>query len=344
MRPRTRQRASTIFPIPFAWAATVILAVGAGWMGRELVLNQRLAGSDQAAVMMESSEAERQLSQDEAPPSPAGATAAGDAAGTLGGRVDGPATSAGRAEARQDVRERPAAEPAAAFAPPPAALKAAVSPPTVADERRQAIQIESGLRLQAAPPFSDLAARVALAREYDLDTATTDDARLLRAYLVATRDFSWRPDEVASFGLIGYEATARLDSAETVSAERANADDIELLRTVFVVDGDTVELVQQLRQMAVALDEVVVTGQVDSQAARRAAAAAAAAPLAANIVAEMNRDAAAPPAIEALTLTGDTGNVFEGKNIAVVRRETGAVVLVSRMSADALRAVAAGVR
>src|SRR5690606_17658368 len=99
-KPANRRRTDR-FPIPFAWAATVILAVGAGWMGRELVLNRQVGSADQAV----GAEAEA-VTLDARAPAPQRSEAAEPAAPPPAASVAQDAAGAGRQEQPADVRRQ----------------------------------------------------------------------------------------------------------------------------------------------------------------------------------------------------------------------------------------------
>lgn len=338
--PRNRRR-SDIFPIPFAWAATVILAVGAGWMGRELMLNQR-TDADQAAALVESRPA-LPATPDAAPPAST-ETAAGADASALSERDAPAAADRARQEALQR-REQPA-EAVSGFAPPPAARKAAdATAPQRAEARPDTSPIVlRGIEAVGAPRMLE---RRSLGASVSTVTAAestgTGGTAMLLAYLRATADAIWTEEPGAAVGIIGYERPARIEGLDAVRSERAVVDSVELLRTVYVVDGDTVELVQRLEPAQVALEEIVVTGvdRADTVAGRRPPVAAPPPPAAraddqraANLLREEERTA----------LALDTASAIAGRSVVAVRHDDQVLVLISRTSADSLRAVAARIR
>ena len=118
---------------------------------------------------------------------------------------------------------------------------------------------------------------------------------------------------------------------------------------VYVVDGDTVELVQELEQTAVTLDEIVVTGGVagadsagvraDAASAGERARAAALRPPAAGVDDQRNALAAARMA-NAL----DSASVLASRSIVALRRDDRVVLLVGRVPEESLQALAEKIR
>jgi hypothetical protein len=337
--PLRNRRRSDIFPIPFAWAATVILAVGAGWMGRELMLNQRMDADRAAAVV----EAAAPASPDAPPPPPAQGVAGADAS-ALSDR--GAAAAADRARQEAPQRQEQAAQAASGFAPPPAARKAADATVSQRAEARldTAPIVLRGIDAVTAPRMLE---RRALGAAVSTVTAaenmgTTANA-VLAAYVRATANAGWVEEPGAAVGIIGYEPPARIEGLDAVRSERAVVDSVELLRTVYVVEGDTVELVQRLKQAAIALESIVVTGvdRADTLAGRRPPVAAPPPPAAradderaANLLREAERAA----------LALDTASAFTGRSLVAVRYDERILVLISRMSEESLRAIAARIR
>lgn len=344
-RPLNRRR-TDIFPIPFAWAATVILAVGAGWMGRELVLNQRLDAADQAATIVPS--------EAEAPASDAASPLRMETAQTPPAVVG----EAARQE-REQIQER-SRETVSDFAPPVASLKAADSvreQVVVGDVRVETAPIVlRGIEAVAPPSRLELRARMgAVARVVSVDStnALVAAGPVLMAYVQASAGSRWTAEPYAAVGLIGYEPIARIEDADPVLSERAVVDSVELLRTLYVIDGDTVEIVQELEQTAVALDAVVVTagaGNADSAAMRRDSAAArearprAAAPPPPERAADVRRSEA--NAVEAVRLATvvDTASVLESRSIVTVRLDDRVVLLLGRVPDEKLQALSARIR
>src|SRR5690606_430642 len=111
-------------------------------------------------------------------------------------------------------------------------------------------------------------------------------------------------------------------------------DSMELLRTLYVLEGDTVEVVQQLKQLDIALDAVTVHGVGRADTARVSGADTArvrgdTASAAARV------EAAPPPAIAAMRRgfqadardverarnVVDSASVFQSRSIVTIRRD-----------------------
>jgi hypothetical protein len=336
-------------PLPLAWAATLVLAVGAGWMVRAYLGPEQFGAADEAATFgadaATRAEAEATTLQDEArlripPATPVELGAAESSARA-------PQATAG--EARDVAQERRVAD----AAPPPAAAQKA------------AAQADAGRPLAAAPvPEApsllgrSQAAFAPLAESVDADGALPE-AQLLAAYGRATTEGGWQAEAVAgTMPLLGYREIARLDGGDVVRAERATIDATELLRIVYRVDGDTVELVQRLEAVPVALEEVVVTGGIaDTAAANRPpptasrvrtdslarlrAAAGAAAGVAADVRLEQG---VAARTIQTMRLDPDGPPSVRGRNLVLIAEGGRQAVLMGTLDEARLQRLATDVR
>lgn len=349
--PAARRR-RRLPPMPIAWAASLMLALGAGWMARAFLWPERLGeispASDAASIAP--AEAERLSPQsarteaDSAADVPAMATTpVAPPAANVAGFED--RRAAGAAEAAPGLAERQVVAGAAAAV---AAQKTRVD--SQAARLRERVVEDAPAQ---APRFMEARALGAVARvesaeqTVDLTDPSTDEDRLLRDYARATAAGAWKAEPFAMPmpAMIGYEPVAMLEAGDAVRTERALVDQSELLRTVYAVAGDSVELIQRLVQVALALDEVVVTGAVPARAdsmraGRRAPPAAPPPSLERNEVA-----AEAGVRTVRRLVVGDAGtDAFRAYNLVVSSANDRIVILKARIPVDALQALGTRVR
>lgn len=231
-RPRRRS-------FPLAWAASLVLAVGAGWMARSLTVTEPF-GSEM-------------LEQEALPPavSEADAISTRDATAGVDVRTLDDAT-----ERREEIR-------AAAPEPQRRPGAAASAPPPPVEQERQADVAQKAAAPAAVPAESVLARnRVGLvdsaaARTRTLDEVAvtglaapsaafrtaTDPLRAALAERLAGAVEAWAPVSTEAFAGTA-DPPASFDGLEAVSVEQASADDRSYLRARYVVDGDTVDVLQ----------------------------------------------------------------------------------------------------
>jgi Putative zinc-finger len=354
-------------PLPLAWAATLILAIGAGWMVRAYMAPAALgvATSTESEALDAAAPAPPAPALDDArlrlPPvtgegSAASAAAEPPPAAPIGGRAEqGQGGQVGQTQRADLGADRGLIQAQRARAEAPPERRALASTVTT-------VQADTGARpVAAAPPptvslFGDAKATIQVAAEsIDLASTTLPEADLLRAYARVTQDGTWVREVIAEpIRLIGYEAVARLEGAQAVRTERASGDVTELMRTVYAIDGDSVELIQRLQPMAVALNAVVVTGTpVDTTAANRRAVTArsggvdtTAAGRAVTVTNEptVSEAETTTRVIRPLRIAGGESAVFEGHGVVVVSEGGWQAVLKGPLDPARLQALAADVR
>jgi hypothetical protein len=293
--------------IPLAWAASIMVAVTAGWFANTMLRPDRAGPpmsasfeATRAAAPGAPTESSEQDRANEAATEAAVVDAAavqGDGAGTR----EAPLTrQAGRSDANEQRRERAAADAgAAAAAPPPAALKVAES------------------------VFRDTLSALIAEAEQEARTQGAE-LSLLRSAVLSDWSTVTIAEAASRFGRMPFA----IEGVPIESVEIRETNGLAMVRVRQRVAPDAeVEIVQQ--SVAVSLDELVVTGSADT--ARRAAAGRA-------IAESANRaeDRPATP-IGQILAAGDTSAV----RVPLIGYT---VVLRGALPADSLRSLAARVR
>jgi hypothetical protein len=260
--------------LPLAWAASMMLALGAGWWGSELwrtgearVAVESLADTTPPAA---AADTEAGASEPQASPGMAEAPAAAepDVAVAASARADAVASVADGDRPTETTRVSPDAGPPAAApppaAPPPAAppaardagVAASMGDPTVADATRA-----------RAESFEAPALKVAAS-----DSATAAGAQAFRRHVAAVRseDAAWRPLDPGDVDSLDTVLVIDDAGAATFAVTGPSLGMSELVRVrQRLHDGAEVELMIG-RPVSLMLESLVVTG-APAAAAQRAA-------------------------------------------------------------------------
>jgi hypothetical protein len=292
--------------IPLAWAASIMVAVTAGWFANTMLRPDR-AGPPMSASFEATravapgapSESSEQDRANEAATEAAAVDAAAVQGDGAGAREAPPTRQAGQSGADEPRRERATADASTAAAPPPAALKVAES------------------------VFRDTLA--ALIAEAEQEVRTQDaELSLLRSAVLSDWSTVTIAEAAGRFGRMPFA----IEGVPIESVEIRETNGLAMVRVRQRIAPDAeVEIVQQ--SVAVSLDEVVVTGSADT--ARRAVAGRAIAELA-------NRaEDRSATLIGQILAAGDTSAV----RVPLIGYT---VVLRGALPADSLRSLAARVR
>ncbi|MGH7506475.1 MAG: hypothetical protein ACRELX_12520, partial [Longimicrobiales bacterium] len=323
--PPAGGRRPSVPAMPLAWAASLILALGAGWMAREHLWAPRFADGAAELAAPVSSDADARSTRQRAEQSAVKAAEAplappASAAGELPDPVRD--ETAARAAGASDVAALPSSQKSVVGLEAGRSAQPAEVLPPPAEARAQA-RLPLGRRL-SDPGAAARAALVSALPSDSLDVDLTDTtqiaAAILRDYVVATRAQAWTPVPAHEVpGRIGYERPAQIEGLEAAGVEESGPDASPLRRTVYrLEDGTTVELLQRLEPVEIQLNEIVVTGvqpvsrdtagqptRPDSTPGRQLQAAP--------FVAQ-----ASVPAVQTLTVTNDATHALAGASIVAV--------------------------
>lgn len=307
-------------PTRLAWAASLMLAIGAGWIANELSRGGR---PDSASLV-----------RVPASPAPEQASALAETAGSNAADADfssEPSGESGRARtASESVGGRPApvpvgAEPTRLRAAQPQVTAAPLSPnaaPTAAraDElfaQRKASDSTSRRRNQLQPH------PLALAELVVVPAAADTIGTLINDYVAVESTGAWRVESRAAVRDRVSGDLASIEGLNVVATELGRVESRSLARIVYrLEDGATVELVQRATQTA------VVAG-----AAQRAARE--------GVIAARGRD---DPSIVPLFGLDARSESFRSQSAVALRRPGLVLLLKGSVSQDSLAALAARVR
>lgn len=230
--------------VRIAWAATVLLALGGGWMARGALMpspSLDAPGADEEALRLPGPVASREEAAAAPPPAPSDPTAPAAGARAMAGPPeaadDRARTSADRVVEEPEVAEAvpPSARDEVAAEPPPPETIALETltpgPPTVDALAPGALAMEAAASRTVAPLPGESVAEALLARE-----------------LRATRDGSWRAVSPAEAAHVLGQLPLELEGVPWARMESAEVDGEVVVRTVHPLDPDgSVELVQGRR-------------------------------------------------------------------------------------------------
>ena len=379
---RGARRRSSVPAMPLAWAASLVLALGAGWMARAYFWAPGFGPADMQTAESVSTEATAGDARREAEPDvstldDATALRAPPGADPAAGRADAQGEAAAAAQG--------AAGPTVADAARIEAAKAVVAPAPSRDSDLAGRRIEAQVPPTAppielaAPPIaaanqlllraardSVTLAPVALDEVLRIDPSGTANLRtsvealaMLRQYVAAGREQGWT-DVEPLVATLGYERAAVIEGLEPITVSRTGPADESLWRSLYrLEDGSEVEVIQLREPQELALDEVVVTAAApgappdradsirqDPAAGRDSAArrqrVAEDPPVAIERAAPLG-DAAFVP-VPGLTLVDDSTATLDGATVVAIGRPEGVILLRGAMTEDRLRAIAARIR
>lgn len=348
-----RKRTSWLPPVGLAWAATMVLAVGAGWMAHEVLSRSQPSFASESI-------------QYSAPAAPAGADADGTD-GAAGSESAPPRENqTGLAELRDEAergvvglaserdgttpraaepgaQERPApsrsavVRPPATERPPSPELQSKTSETVAVGERResagappeaQRLRAQSAVSMDmAAAPSPAPMLLVRNANEVlrtDLLTGAPAEGgavegmvRLLNDYFAVESAEAWRESTPVDARTALGRDLATIGGMQTASLHQAQVEGRPLVRSQYhLQSGDTVELVQRAEPSAVALEELVL---------RR------------DMVAALNT---------AIPLSGleQRSNIFRGESVLWLRSPPLTLLLKSAAPLDSLQSLATRIR